>query len=81
MQLRKKGLLTSSDKRKRLCFAQSIKKLPENLWKDGVSFYLHGVSFAHKINPQNEACSSTTKALWNQYHEKLTGERFAKFIK
>ena len=64
LQLRKKELSTSTDKRKRLRFARSVKKLPENFWKDGVSFYLYGVSFAHKTNPQNEAQSSRTMACW-----------------
>ena len=71
LQLRKKGLLTSSDKRKRLCFARSVKKLPENFWKGGVSFYLDGVSFAHKTNPQNKARSSRTKA-WRKPNEGLS---------
>ena len=51
LQLRKKGLLTSSNKRKRLHSARSFKKLPVNFWKDDVSFYLDRVSFVHKTNP------------------------------
>ena len=39
-------------------------KLPaeENLWKDGIAFYLDGIGFQHKYNPYDEAQSPKTMA-------------------
>lgn len=59
LQMREKILLTSIDKKKGLRFARSVKKLPENFWKD-VSFYSDGVSFVHKTNPQNNVLVKTS---------------------
>ena len=70
LQLRKKGLLTSIKNRKRLLFPRSVKKLREIFWKDGVSFYLDRVGFAHRTNPQNESQTSRTKA-WRKPNKGL----------
>ena len=53
-QSRKKGLLTTKDKEKRLQFARKVMRLlPENFWRDCIQFYFDGVSFAYKTNPFN----------------------------
>ena len=54
---RKKGLLTQNHLRLRLKFARKVMRLfaEENLWKDGIPFYLDGVGFQHKYNPYDEA--------------------------
>ena len=62
-QCRKKGLLLKEDLDKRLKFAKRCKKLPDNFWKEGVSFYLDGVSFVHKTNPDKHARTSRTR-MW-----------------
>ena len=47
---RKKELLTKNDLKVRLQFGRKVKrKLGRNFWKQGVSFYLDGVSFTHKF--------------------------------
>ena len=33
--------------------------MKEDLWRKGISFYLDGVSFAHKHNPRDTAKSSS----------------------
>jgi len=50
-QCRKKGILLDSDLTKRYKFAKKAKELPATFWKEGISFYLDGVSFVHKTNP------------------------------
>ena len=40
----------------------------ENLWKDGIAFYLDGVSFQHKYDLYNEAQSTKTMA-WRKRDE------------
>ena len=69
---RKKGLLTQNDLRLRLKFARKAKRLPseENLWREGIAFYLHGVGFQHKYNPYDEAKSTKTMA-WRKRDEGL----------
>ena len=42
----------------------------ENLWKDGIAFYLDGVGFQHKYNPYDEAQSTKTMA-WRKRDEGL----------
>ena len=54
LQARKKGLLTEKDKKERVGFAKRMKD-DTSFWTDKISFYLDGVSFAHKRNPLNQA--------------------------
>jgi len=70
-QLRKKGLLTKVDKVKRLKFAKKVNRLlSDSFWRDGISFYFDGVSFAHKTNPCDEARASASMA-WRRGKEGL----------
>ena len=69
-QLRKKGLLTKDDRKKRVAFAEQVKKLKGDLWKKGISFYLDGVSFAHKYNTNDTAKSHGSMA-WRKKNEGL----------
>ena len=54
-QFRKKGLITEDDRKKRVAFAEKVKKIKRDLWRQGISFYLDGVSFAHKYTPNDTA--------------------------
>lgn len=68
---RKKGLLTRKDLKSRLQFARKVRrKLNLNFWKNGVSFYLDGVSFTHKYNPSDQARAPKTMA-WRRPNEGL----------
>lgn len=70
-QARKKGLLTETDKKMRARFAKKVlKKLKEEFWTEGISFYFDGVGFVHKMNPHNEArCSGARN--WRKAGEGL----------
>ena len=53
---RKKGLMSKRDLKERKQFATKVKKqLPDTLWTEGISFYLDGVGFCYKTNPNGEA--------------------------
>lgn len=69
-QCRRKGILLTSDLSKRLRFAKRCKKLPNNFWRDGVAFYLDGVSFVHKTNPSQHARTLRTRT-WMKKGEAL----------
>ena len=70
-QARKKGLLTENDKKKRTKFAKNVlKRLKEEFWTEGISFYFDGVGFVHKTNPHNEARSSCARN-WRKAGEGL----------
>ena len=73
LQSRKKGLMTKDDLKKRLAFCRKIKRLKmnEEFWRKGVSFYLDGVGFEYKTNPQGEARSPATRA-WRKKSEGLS---------
>lgn len=55
LQSRKKGLVSSLDKKKRLKFAREMKKKPCGFWSRTICFYFDGVGFAHRTNPYSEA--------------------------
>ena len=75
---RKKGLLTKQDLQLRLRFARKVKRLlHENVWRDGISFYLDGAGFQHKYNPFDEARSTKTMA-WRRRDEGLEPKCTAK---
>ena len=49
LQARKKGLMSSADLKKRVAFANKVKKTyPTTLWTEMVGFFLNGVSFYYK---------------------------------
>lgn len=53
---RKKGLLTHADRIARVKFARYVKKHHSSeLWQRDICFYLDGVSFIHKFNPEDQA--------------------------
>lgn len=92
LQCRKKGQMTRADTKKRLQFARKVRmRLPKNFWTDGISFYLDGVSWAHKTNPCKQARTYRTRT-WRKPGEGLsinctgkgkkegTGGKVAKFI-
>ena len=73
LNARKKGLLTDKDKKTRIKYARNmISKLKEepDFYSNHVSFYLDGVSFVHKCNPQLEAQSPKSRA-WRKPGEGL----------
>ena len=57
LHTRKKGLMTQIDLRKRVKFANRVKRVNSDIWTEGISFYLDGVGFVHKTNPRDEAMS------------------------
>ena len=76
-QCRRKGILLNEDLQKRLIFARKCKRLPESLWKEGISFYLDGTSWAHKKNPNISARTSRTR-IWKKKGESLHKDCTAK---
>ena len=70
---RRKGILSEKDKRQRLQFARKMKReMLQNVdfLKNEISFYLDGVSFVHKFNPQNGAASNRAR-IWRKKEEGL----------
>lgn len=79
------------DLKKRLIFARRCKKLPNNFWTEGISFYLDGTGWVHKTNPCSHASTYRTRT-WRKRGEGLkreccakgkkegTGGRMAKFM-
>ena len=69
---RKKGVLSRKDLTIRKKFAAKVtKKLKDDFWTKGISFYLDGVGFVHKVNPKDEARSTKTM-LWRKAGEGLS---------
>ena len=66
LQTRKKGLMTAEDHIKRVKFAKYMKaNYSQEIWTEGIAFYLNGTGFTHKRNPLDQAV-----------HQKLvSGER------
>ena len=53
-------------------FAAKVTKMPKHdFWTKGISFYLDGVGFVHKVNPKDEARSTKTM-LWRKPGEGLS---------
>ena len=76
-QCRRKGILLKEDLVKRLAFAKKCKKLPTSFWKENISFYLDGASFAHKTNPSQHARTTRTRT-WKKKGESLAQHCTAK---
>ena len=56
LQARKKGLMSETDKAKRVEFARKMQaNYPPTVWTDNLAFYLDGVSFVYKTNPMDQA--------------------------
>ena len=89
---RRKGILTEGDTKMRLKFAKHAKRmLGADIWTKGISFYLDGAGFTHKVNPCQHAVRQGTKS-WRKRSEGLSlyctaagkregdGGRVAKFM-
>ena len=92
LQARKKGLLSDSDKRKRVDFAKlMMRNYPADIWREGIAFYLDGVGFVHKRNPKDQAQAPKGR-VWRKPSEGLiqggiakgsacgTGGNYVKFV-
>ena len=56
LQSMKKGLTSIKDKKRRVAFAHKMLKCYEvDVWRKDINFYLDGVGFVHKTNPQDQA--------------------------
>lgn len=56
LQARKKGLMSWTDRRKRVAFARYVQRLyPDDLWTNVIAFYLDGTGFVYKRNPLDQA--------------------------
>ncbi len=76
-QCRKKGQLSIEDLDTRLTFARKCKKLPEEFWTSGISFYLDGTGWVHKTNPCKTAKTARTR-IWKKKGESLSRECLSK---
>lgn len=68
--VRRKGVLTQADKKRRLAWCKQHLKTPPTFWTTGVAFYLDGVSFQHKLHPMAAHCAPGSRA-WLKKEEKL----------
>ena len=76
--LRKKGLMSQSDKDTRVTFARRMQAdYPLNVWKDSIAFYLDGVLFVYKTNPMDQARAPKGR-VWRKKSEGLTQGCLAK---
>ena len=56
LQARKKGLMSQSDKERRVEFARQMQSnYPQSVWTDTITFYLDEVSFIYNTNPMDQA--------------------------
>ena len=56
LQARKKGLMSHADMRNRVKFARTmLRNHDDNIWTEGIAFYLDATSFVHKYNPADQA--------------------------
>ena len=70
-QARKKGLLSASDRRKRVHFARKmIAEYPENVWTKIIAFYFDGVGFVYKTHPKDQALAPKGR-VWRKANEGL----------
>ena len=71
LQARKKGLMSQSDKERRVEFAKQIQSnYPQSVWTDTLAFYLDGVSFVYETNPMDQARAPKGR-LWRKKSEGL----------
>ena len=70
-EARRKGILSSADRAKRVKFAREVQTtFEDDFWKHKVCFYLDGVSFWYKKNPVDDARSPHSK-IWRKRNEGL----------
>ena len=73
LPVRKKGVVTNGDRRKRKAFARECKKLVStspNFFTRSIAFYLDGVSFVHKTRPLSNALAPRGR-VWRKRSEGL----------
>lgn len=71
LQARKKGLMSETDKAKRVEFARKMQEnYPPTVWTDNLAFYLDGVSFVYKTNPMDQARAPKGR-VWRKKSEGL----------
>lgn len=71
LQARKKGLMSRSDRTKRVAFARNVlNNYPADIWTSKIAFYLDGVSFVHKTNPMDQARAPRGR-VWRKASEGL----------
>ena len=59
---RRTGILTATDKRKRVAYAlKAVKNTTPTFWTDDVLLYLGAVSFLHKRNPYEDALAPAAR--------------------
>ena len=68
---RRKGILTASDKRKRVAYAvKAVKQTTPAFWTEDVLLYLDAVSFVHKRHPYEDALAAAAR-VWRMPGEGL----------
>lgn len=72
--VKRKGVLSAEDKRRRVQWCKAHKSTPKAFWTDKVSFYFDAASFVHKLRPNKEACAPGRRA-WLRKDEKLQNVR------
>ena len=71
LQARKKGMMSWSDRRKRVAFARSVQRnFNEDLWTNVIAFYLDGTGFVYKRNPLDQARAPKGR-IWRKKGEGL----------
>ena len=67
IQTRRKGLMTPSDLKCRVKFANLIKKnYDKDIQKKDICFSLDGKSFVHKLNPRDQARAPKARKWWTK---------------
>ena len=78
LQARKKGLMSLTDKDRRVEFARKMQgEYSPSVWRDYVVFHLDGVSFVYKTNPLDQARAPKGR-VWRKRSEGLTQGCLAK---
>jgi len=68
---RQKGIMSRDDRRNRVRYCQRIRReYPRTVWTEDIGFYLDGVNFVYKTNP-NDNSFSPKKRVWRKKNEGL----------
>ena len=78
LQTRRKGLMTAEDHSKRVKFAKYMKaNYSQEIWTEGIAFYLDGTGFTYKRNPLDQARAPKAR-VWRKRSEGLAPGCIAK---
>ena len=78
LQTRRKGLMTAEDHSKRVKFAKYMKaNYSQEIWTEGIAFYLDGTGFTYKRNPLDQARAPKAR-VWRKKSEGLAPGCIAK---